>query len=102
MPMRISDLKGLGPKSEKCLNEIGIYTSDDLEAMGPIRAFIKLKRECSIKPSLNFLYAMVGALENKHWVDIARDEKSKLLMTLDGYRELEEMLKAEGIENEMS
>jgi len=99
--MKLRDLKGLGPKPEKCLNEIGIYTSDDLEAMGSIRAFIKLKKECSIKPSLNFLYAMVGALENEHWIKIARSEKSKLLMALDGYQELEEMLKAEGIDIEV-
>ena len=99
--MKLADLKGLGPKSEKCLNEIGILTPDDLKAMGAVRAFIKLKKECSIKPSLNFLYAMVGALENKHWVDIARNEKGKLLMSLDGYRELEAMLKSEGIDLEI-
>ena len=27
----ISTLKGLGPKSEKCLNEIGVYTKEDLK-----------------------------------------------------------------------
>jgi DNA transformation protein len=99
--MRLADLKGLGSKSEECLNEIGIFTPDDLKAMGAIRAFIKLKKEYSIKPSLNFLYAMAGALENKHWVDIARNEKGKLLVALDGYRELEAMLKSEGVDLEI-
>jgi len=56
----LSKLRGLGAKSERCLNEIGIKTKSDLEAIGPIRAFLKLREECSIKPSLNFLYAMVG------------------------------------------
>jgi DNA transformation protein len=97
----LSKLKGLGPKSEKCLCEIGINTREDLERTGAVRAFIKLKNECSIKPSLNFLYAMVGALENEHWTNIAKSEKGRLLMELEGYRELEEMLKEEGIEIEI-
>jgi len=95
---KLSTLKGLGSKSEKCLNEIGIYTKEDLEEIGAINAFIKLKKECSVKPSLNFLYAMVGALENKHWADIAKSEKTRLLVELDGYQELEEIQKADGVE----
>lgn len=97
----LSKLKGLGPKSEKCLNEIGINTKEELENIGAVRAFIKLKKECSVKPGLNFLYAMVGALENKHWTNIARSEKGRLLMELEGYSELEEILKSEGIEIEI-
>ena len=97
----LSKMKGLGPKSEKCLNEVGIITKNDLEKIGAVKAFIKLKNECSIKPSLNFLYALVGAVENKHWADIAKTEKSRLLMELEGYKELEKMLKSEGINIEI-
>ena len=97
----LSKLKGLGPKSEKCLNEIGIHTEEDLARTGAVKTFIKLKKECSTKPSLNFLYALVGAIENKHWADIAKSEKSCLLMELEGYKELEELLKSEGIKIEI-
>lgn len=90
-------LKGLGPKSERCLNEIGIYTEAQLRDIGPVNAFMKLKNECSIKPSMNFLYAMVGALENKHWAKIAKEEKGRLLFELEGFRELERILKEEGV-----
>ena len=96
----LSKLKGLGPKSEKCLNEIGIKTKGDLEKIGPVRAFMKLRSECSIKPSLNFLYAMVGALEGRHWADIAKTERGRLLLELGGYQDLERALKAEGVEIE--
>jgi len=92
----LSKLKGLGPKSERYLNEIGIHTKEQLQQIGAVRAFIKLKKECSIKPGLNFLYAMVGALEGEHWTDIAKSEKGRLLFELEGYQELEEMLKTEG------
>ncbi len=97
----LSKLKGLGPKSERCLNEIGIHTKEQLQEIGAVRVFIKLKKECSTKPSLNFLYAMVGALENEHWAKVAKSEKGRLVLELDGYQELEEMLRAEGIEIEI-
>lgn len=99
--MKLRDLKGLGPKSEKCLVEIGIETPDNLREIGPVRAFIRLKKECSIKPSMNFLYAMVGALEGKHWAEIARSERGRLLLELEGYRELEAMLRSEGVDFEI-
>jgi len=90
--MRISKLKGLGPKTEKYLNEIGIFTKDELAEIGAVNAFIKLQKEGCVKPSMNFLYAMVGALENEHWMTIAKSERERLLMELEGYRELEKIL----------
>ncbi len=94
----LAELKGLGPKSEKCLLEIGIRTKDELKEIGAVRAFIKLKKESTTNPSLNFLYALVGALEDKHWTDIAKEEKGRLVLEVDGYEDLEKMLKKEGIE----
>ena len=92
----LSKLKGLGPKSERCLNEIGIHTRQDLEETGPIRAFLRLKKEGRTPPSLNFLYAMIGALEDRHWTEIARTRRQQLLLELDGYTELEKLLAEEG------
>ena len=40
---------------------------------------------------------MVGALENEHWAKIAKSERERLLMEIEGNRELEKMLKNEGI-----
>ena len=97
----LSKLKGLSKKSEECLNEIGIRTKEDLEKTGAVKVFIKLQKECSRQPSLNFLYAMVGALENEHWANIAKSEKGRLLIELDGYQELEKILVAEGREIEV-
>lgn len=93
---KLRDLPGLGPKSEAWLIEVGIKTPDALRAIGAIRAFIKLKKESRSKPSLNFLYALVGAVEGEYWLKVARNEKSRLLMELDGYRELEQLFQEEG------
>lgn len=47
-------------------------------------------------------YQIIGyALENEHWVNIASNEKGRLLMELEGCRELEEMLKSEGMKIEI-
>jgi DNA transformation protein len=90
----LRNLEGLGPKSEKCLNDIGIYTKADLIKIGAVKAFIQIQNESeSMKPSLNFLYAMVGALEDRKWTDIAKNERYRLLMELDGYKELESKFK---------
>jgi DNA transformation protein len=94
--VKLRDLKGLGPKSEMWLHEVGINTPDDLRSTGAIRVFIRLKKECSVKPSLLFLYAIVGAIEDRHWAEIAKNEKSRLITELEGYRELEELLEKEG------
>ena len=91
----LSKLKGLGAKSERSLNEIGIYTKEDLEITGAVRAFLQMEKECSIKPGLNFLYAMVGALENKSWIEIAKQEKERLIFEIEGCKELDNLFSDE-------
>jgi len=94
---KLRDLKGLGPKSEMLLVEVGINTEEELREIGAIRAFIRLKKLSRTKPSLNFLYAMVGALEGDHWLNVAKHEKGQLLMELEGYKELEELFNLEAV-----
>jgi DNA transformation protein len=94
---RIRDLKGLGEKSEQSLAKVGIHHVSDLEETGAICAFLKLK-EAGLNPSLNFLYALVGGLEDRTWLDIAQHEKGELLMAMEGYQELEKLLADEGVE----
>ena len=91
MSIKISQLQGLGPKSEKYLNAVGIYTRDDLEAVGAVPAYLKLIESGQIIPHLSFLYAIVGALEDVSWLKIARTEKARLLFELEGHAELEKL-----------
>lgn len=89
--MKVSQLKGLGPKTEKYLNNIGIYTRDDLAAVGAVPAYLKLIESGQTIPHLSFLYALVGALEDRSWLDIANTEKERLLYELEGYAELKRL-----------
>ena len=90
----LARLQGLGPASEKALKAIGIHTRADLERIGPVQAFLELRAQGAV--SLNFLYAMVGALQGRHWADIARSEKDRLLLELDGFQQLKALLQDEG------
>ncbi|MDX1453063.1 MAG: TfoX/Sxy family protein [Oleiphilaceae bacterium] len=94
----LSKLKGLGPKSEQQLNAIGIHTEAQLRELGAVGAFMRLREQGGFKPSLNFLYALVGALNDQHWIDVAQQERERLLADLEGYEELKALFKAEGIE----
>ena len=94
---QLAKLKGLGLKSEADLNAIGIFSRDDLAQAGAVQAFLALHNQ-NPKTSLNFLYAMVGALEDRNWLDIAQSEKGKLLLELEDIEELTDILKAEGVE----
>ncbi|MDJ0938784.1 MAG: TfoX/Sxy family protein [Woeseiaceae bacterium] len=87
--MKLRDMKGLGPKSESQLKAVGIDTPAVLGDVGAVEAFRRLAELGDATPSLNFLYAMVGALEDRHWAEIAREERERLLNELEGYRELD-------------
>ena len=89
--MKVSQLKGLGPKTEKYLNNIGIYTRDDLAVVGAVPAYLKLIESGQTIPHLSFLYALVGALEDRSWLDIANTEKERLLYELEGCAELKKL-----------
>lgn len=51
-----------------------------------------------VNPSLNLLFSLVGTIEDRHWLDIERKERSRLLLEVDGYEDLARILKNDGIE----
>ena len=77
------------------LNQVGIYTESELRAVGAIPAFLRLRDHADIKPSLNFLYALVGALEGRHWSEVAQKDRQRLLFELDDYQQLLSILGAD-------
>lgn len=62
----VEDLKNLGKKSARMLNEIGIYTRRDLQNAGVTMAY-KILQHRFPGVSILFLYSMYGALEGCHW-----------------------------------
>lgn len=91
----IRDLPGLGIKSEESLARIGITSVQQLREYGAVAAFYQLQQsaiaESRAKPSLNFLYALVGGLSNRSWLAVAQSEREQLLMELEGISEMERL-----------
>lgn len=77
-----SKIRNVGPKSAAWLRQIGVRTTEDLERVGPVEAFLKVKR-AGFRPSLNLLYSMAGALADCHWADLPEEKKQELLAALE-------------------
>ena len=82
MGARDTKIRNVGPKSAAWLRQVGVRTTEDLARIGPVEAFLKVKR-AGFRPSLNLLYSMAGALADCHWAELPEDQKQHLLMTLD-------------------
>ncbi len=84
LPIRLSDLRNLGALSARGLPQIGVTTPEELRRRGAIATYVELKRNVA-GVNVNALYALAGALENRHWLEIARARKLELLLQVEDY-----------------
>jgi len=75
-------MRNLGSRSREMLAKAGIVSDAQLKAMGAVAAFIADKRAGG-KPSLNLLWALEGALTNRDWKEVAREDRLSLLTQLE-------------------
>lgn len=68
----------IGPKSTLWLNEAGIYTYEDLEAIGSVEAWRRVKAMRPREVSLNLLYGLEGALMGVRWDQLPPEVKAEL------------------------
>jgi DNA transformation protein len=80
--LRLSDLKGLGAKSAAQLASAGISSVAQLRSSDPFEVYARLKASAP-GTSLNFLYALIGAIENRHWQEIKRERRAEILLRLE-------------------
>ena len=71
-------IRNVGPKGAAWLRQVGVRTQDDLVRVGPVDAFMKVKR-AGFRPSLNLLYSLAGAIENCHWAELSDERKRALV-----------------------
>lgn len=71
-------LKNLGSTSVNWLRAIGIHTREDLERIGPVAAYNRV-RSRGIRVSKVLLYALQGALMDMHWNELDPNLKQQLL-----------------------
>lgn len=72
-------LRNIGPKSAAWLRQTGIRSQQDLETVGALAAYVRVKR-AGFKPSLNLLYALEGAILGCHWQEIPAERRSELIL----------------------
>ncbi len=80
--MTAAKLRNIGPKSAAWLRQVGLRTREDLESVGAVQAFVRVKR-AGFKPSLNLLYSLEGALADCHWQEIPEARRQALLQACE-------------------
>jgi DNA transformation protein and related proteins len=75
-------LRNIGPKSAAWLRQVGLRSREDLEAVGAVDAYMRVKR-AGFKPSLNLLYALEGALLDCHWQEVPDARRSELVLAAE-------------------
>jgi DNA transformation protein len=69
------------------LARAGINSVDQLRALGAVAAYVKA-RAVDAGTSLNLLWALEGALTGQPWRQVAREERTRLLLALEKAEQL--------------
>lgn len=79
-PTKVEDLPNTGITIARRLNEIGVFTEDDLRLMGAVDAHrrIRLNYPKRTLPVCYYLYSFEAALKGVHW-DHLPDTRKRLL-----------------------
>jgi predicted flap endonuclease-1-like 5' DNA nuclease len=78
----VARLRNLGPASAHMLAEAGIASVTRLRKLGALEAWRRV-RASHPRASLNLLWALDGALTDRDWQEVARTERTRLLLALD-------------------
>jgi len=81
-------MQGIGPKCDSLLRQVGIFSPDDLCQLGAMEAYCRIIEETNFKPHIALLYALVGAVEDRSWLEVAQTDKARLHAELEGLHEL--------------
>lgn len=78
----ITELQGLGPRSQAMLAGAGIKSVAQLKRLGSVRAYAMVKKS-GVHASLNLLWALEGALTGLPWQVVAKEHRLSLLLALE-------------------
>lgn len=82
----LTQLKNIGKKIASRLNEIGIYSEEDLRQIGPEKAHRLIEKNYPKEklPVCYYLYSFEGALRDTHWNSIGNKRKMELKTAICG------------------
>jgi DNA transformation protein len=73
----LSELPNIGKNNEAQLNQVGIYTAEQLAEVGSKQAWLKIKA-IDESACINRLYALEGAIQNMKKSDLPSEKKEEL------------------------
>jgi DNA transformation protein and related proteins len=82
MTKSIRELSNIGPTTTSWLETIGVKTLEDIEELGVIEVYQRLKLAYPEKVSLNALWALQGAVLNILWNQLPESMKEDLKQRL--------------------
>ncbi|WP_395539905.1 TfoX/Sxy family protein [Neotabrizicola sp. sgz301269] len=85
MTTPISSIPNLGPASEAAFARAGITSAEDLRALGPDAAYLRLLRSGSAPHFIGF-YVLVMGLQGRPWNDCKGEEKKALRARFDALK----------------
>lgn len=74
-------LPQMGTKSAAWLRQVGVRSRADLERIGPVETFLRVKR-AGFRPTLNLLWSLEAALLGCHWTAVPPERREALKRAL--------------------
>ena len=78
----IENLRNIGTTSAQWLRSVHISTIADLKRLGPVLAFLVVKRRHA-QVSLNLLWALAAGLTDRDWRDLTEAQRTRLKRELE-------------------
>jgi DNA transformation protein and related proteins len=78
----VSELINLSPESSEMLERAGIESRQALADLGSVGAYVEIHRK-GMRPTLNLLYALEGALRNVPWTQLPYHVRASLTLEAD-------------------
>jgi DNA transformation protein len=75
-------MKNMGEKTQEWLAEIGVHSLENVEALGVIEVYRRLKERFPEKVTLNALWGLQAAVMDIHYLQLPPEVKAALLEEL--------------------
>lgn len=79
----MTKLRNIGPKSREWLAAVGVQSLEDVERLGVVETYVRVKAAFPDHVSLNMLWGLQGALMEIPWNQIPDDIKQDLLKQVE-------------------
>ena len=85
MPTPVSSIRNIGPATEAAFARAGIHSAEELRAMGPDAAYLRLMQSGTAPHFIGY-YVLVMALQGRPWNDCKGEEKKALRARFDALK----------------